>query len=117
MGMAQRRKGRKGQQEAMALLRERDWSVAELNGGTEVEDGIVTDTEGRTWSLEVKMQKSISVSHRQQAMRQAHKRRLPWMLMCHIEGSRSWLVQRQGSKPAVWDSFESTGPESQSSSN
>jgi hypothetical protein len=38
MGKSQRSKGRKGQREFRRLLEDRDWQVAELNGGTSVED-------------------------------------------------------------------------------
>lgn len=97
-----RAKGRRGQQEAANLMRSRDWSVAELNAGTAVEDFIVTDPSGKAWACEVKNTASITRAHREQAMRQAKARRLPWMLMSKISGTGSWLVQRQGERPTTW---------------
>lgn len=102
MGRASRTKGRTGQRKARALLTDRDWNVAELNNGQEVEDFIAIDSLGRSWSVEVKMCKVISHEHRKQAQAQAKARRLPWMLVSHIEGTSSWLIQRQGQLPEVW---------------
>ncbi|WP_455387415.1 hypothetical protein [Petrachloros mirabilis] len=102
MSAASRSKGRKGQREASDVLRSLDWSVAELNAGTSSEDFIATDPNGRVWSIEIKNTVAITVEHRKQAQRQAKERRLPWMLMSHIEGTRSWLIQRSGVKPTVW---------------
>lgn len=102
MGKASRSKGRRGQQEARALLESRDWSVAELNNGSEVEDFIVVSPEGKSYSAEVKNTAAITTAHRQQAMKQGQARKLPWMLLSHIAGTSSWLVQRQGEKPVVW---------------
>ena len=100
--MNSRSKGRRGQQQARDLLTERDFSVAELNSGTAVEDFLAVDTNGITWSVEVKNTKAITTEHRQQAMKQAQQRRLPWMLVSHIAGTSSWLIQRQGMNPVVW---------------
>lgn len=103
MSAAQRSKGRRGQQEAHALLTARDWSVAELNSGTSAEDFWACDlATGRTFSVEVKNAVVITLAHRKQAMAQAAKARLPWMLMAKIAGTSSWLVQRQGERPVVW---------------
>lgn len=102
MGAAERSKGRRGQQQARQLLSERDWSVAELNSGTAVEDFIATDPDGHAWAVEVKMTKAITTIHRAQAMTQAKGRRLPWMLMSHIDGTSSWLIQRKNMRPVVW---------------
>ena len=102
MGKAARDKGRRGQREAQALLRQRDWTVAELNAGTAVEDLIATDPYGKAWSVEVKNTMAITTAHRVQAMMQGMARRLPWMLMSKIANSSSWLVQRQGHRPAMW---------------
>jgi hypothetical protein len=45
---------------------------------------------------------AITVAHRKQAMEQAKRRRLPWLLMSKVAGTSSWLVQREGDKPVVW---------------
>ena len=97
-----RAKGRRGQQMAADVLRNLDWSVAELNAGTVAEDFIAVNPDGVSYSVEVKNTKSITTLHREQAMRQAKARKLPWMLMSHIAGTSAWLVQRQGCKPTVW---------------
>lgn len=102
MSKSSRDKGRRGQRVAQALLRARDWTTAELNGGTSVEDMIATDPQGRAWAVEVKNTVAITTAHRTQAMTQGRSRRLPWMLLSKIAGTGSWLVQRQGERPAVW---------------
>lgn len=102
MAKASRDKGRRGQQQARELLTSRDWRCVEVNSGTAVEDFIAIDPQGVTWSVEVKNTVAITVEHRKQAMRQAEANRLPWMLLSHIAGTSSWLVQRKGEKPVVW---------------
>jgi hypothetical protein len=84
------------------LLKDRDWSVAELNSGTQAEDFIATDPGGQAYCVEVKNCASITTAHRKQAMDQATRRRLPWMLMSKIDGRGEWLVQRQGKPSVVW---------------
>lgn len=106
MGKAQRAKGRRGQTAAAEVLRGRDWKVADLSGGTAVEDFIAVDPDARIWSVEVKNTVSITTAHREQAMRQAKERRMPWLLMSKISGTSSWLVQRQGERPVVWHGGE-----------
>ena len=101
MGKMSRTKGRAGQRAARALLQDRDWTVAELNAGTAVEDFWAVDPGGKTWSVEVKNVVSINVREfRKQAIRQAGK--LPWLLLCKIDGSSSWLVLRKGFRATVW---------------
>lgn len=101
MSKSQRDKGRRGQREAADMLRSRDWSVAELNGGTVAEDFIAVDPNGKSYSVEVKNTVAITTAHRHQAMRQAQARKLPWMLLSKIAGTSSWLVQRQAEQPVV----------------
>ena len=103
MSAAQRNKGRRGQLEARDLLTSRDWSVAELNSGSAVEDFWACElSTGKTYSVEVKNTVSITTAHRKQTMTQAAKAKLPWMLLSKIAGTSSWLVQRQGAVPVVW---------------
>ena len=52
--MNARSKGRRGQQQARDLLTERDWTAAELNSGTSVEDFIAVDPDGKSYSVELK---------------------------------------------------------------
>lgn len=106
MGLSQRRKGRLGQSVAANLLRSRDWVVDEISAGIRREDLVATDPNGRGWSVEVKNAAGILPGHKKQAMEQAAKRRLPWLLMSHISGTSSWLVQRQGERPVVWHNGE-----------
>lgn len=108
MGASQRNKGRRGQQELANLLRSRDWNVIEANAGTAVEDFVAFDADGKAWSVEVKNTVSITEAHRKQAMEQAKKRKLPWMLASKITGTPCWLVQRQGYKATVWEAGCST---------
>ena len=84
------------------LLKDRDWSVAELNAGTQAEDFIATDPNGQAYCVEVKNCAQITLTNRRQAMEQAKRRKLPWMLMNKIAGTSSWLVQRQGKRPVIW---------------
>ena len=101
-GRATRAKGRRGQTEALNLLRDRDWTVADLSAGVDSEDGLACDPDGNWWAVEIKNCASIIPAHRRQAMEQAKRRKLPWMLMNKIAGTSSWLVQRQGKAPVVW---------------
>ena len=101
-GKRTRAKGRRGQTEALNLLRDRDWTVADLSAGVDSEDGLACDPEGQYWAVEVKNCAQITLANRRQAMEQAKRRRLPWMLMNKIAGTSSWLVQRQGKRPVIW---------------
>jgi hypothetical protein len=101
-GRATRSKGRRGQTEALNLLRDRDWTVADLSAGVDSEDGLACDPDGNWYAVEIKNCASIIPAHKRQAMEQAKRRRLPWMLMSKIAGSSAWLVQRQGKTPVVW---------------
>lgn len=102
MGASQRRKGATGQRIAANMLRDRDWQVDQITAGIKSEDLIATGPDGRRWSCEVKNCATMNQAQRKQAMEQARKRKLPWMLMRKIAGSSSWLVERQGERPAVW---------------
>ena len=103
MSAASRNKGRKGQREDRELLQSRDWSVAELNSGTQAEDFWACElATGRAYSVEVKNCAAITTAHRKQAITQAGKAKLPWLLLSKIAGTSSWLVQRQSERPVVW---------------
>ena len=101
-GRATRAKGRRGQTEALNLLRDRDWTVADLSAGVDSEDGLACDPDGNWWAVEIKNCAAITTAHRKQAMDQAKRRRLPWMLVSKIHGRNEWLVQRQGKPSVVW---------------
>lgn len=101
-GRAARSKGRRGQQAFTRVLMERDWVVHELNAGKAVADFVATDPQGRTWCVEVKNTAGIPPGHMVQARGQAKKAQLPWLLANKLAGTSSWLVRRQGERPAVW---------------
>ena len=101
-GRATRDKGRRGQQAAKRLLADRDWRVIEANSGEAEADMLAIDTAGRTWLVEVKNTAAITTAHREQAMRQAREKRLPWMLASKIAGTSDWLIQRQGMASVIW---------------
>ncbi len=103
MSSYERNKGRRGQLEVANMLRSRDWIVAELNSGTACEDFLATCPRGTQYAVEVKNTVDIKQSHRKQAMEQAAKRKLPWMLVSKIAGTRFWLVQRQHQNAVVWE--------------
>ena len=115
-GKASRTKGSRGQCMAANLLRDRDWMVDQITGGIVSHDLTATDTDGRTWAVEVKNCAGILPAHKTQAMEQGKARRLPWLLMNKIAGSSSWLIQRQGMAPAVWGEKLDTTKEKPASS-
>lgn len=102
MSKASRDKGRRGQSEFGNLIRSRDWDVVDTSSGMACEDMLAKDPAGRYWSCEVKNTVAITTAHRNQAMAQAAKRKLPWLLASKIAGTSAWLIQRQGEKPTVW---------------
>jgi len=101
-GKASRSKGRRGETAAKHLLTQRDWVVHDLSAGLASADLLAADPSGRIWAVEVKATASITTAHRQQAMEQGRKAKLPWMLLSMIHGAGCWLVQRQGERPVVW---------------
>lgn len=103
-GRSNRRRGRETQCEAAKILTERDWSLIETSAGHAVEDIVATDPQGKTWSVEVKNHKLINLAaFRKQAMEQAERRKLPWLLMAKIEGEAgAFLVLRKGDGATVW---------------
>ena len=106
-GKASRSKGRRGESAFKSLLLSRDWTVHDLSAGLASADLIAVDPDGKAWAVECKATAIISVTvHRKQAMEQAKKARLPWMLANAIAGSGAWLVQRQGERPVVWSNDE-----------
>lgn len=103
-GAYTRNKGRRGQTAALNLLRSRNYIVADLTAGAATEDGLCIDEFGQAWSVEVKKTTSITCAHLKQAKEQARARgsKVKWMLMNRIAGTSSWLVRRQGVRPACW---------------
>jgi hypothetical protein len=107
MAKRSRTKGRRGETEAKLLMQDRDWDVADLTSGISAEDFWATDTNGVTWSVEVKNRKLINIREfKAQAIRNAGKK--PWMVMAKIEGCGEWLVVRKGCKSQVWPALKVT---------
>ena len=103
MGKKSRDKGRRGQREAILLLQNRDWTVLEGNSGKSTEDLWAVDDNGRTWSIEVKNVKQPNFTDiKKQAITNANKNKLPWMIMIRIPGYKSWLIIQKGNKPKIW---------------
>ena len=101
MGKSQRDKGRKAQTQAVNMLKDRDWQVIQTTPGIKNEDVVATDLGGCQWSVEVKNHKIIDICRfRKQAIEQANKRKLPWMLMMKIPSG--WLIMRKNEMPVVW---------------
>lgn len=108
-GKATRDKGRRGQTEAVKILRNRDWNIADLTSGVSSEDALARDPEGAWWVIEIKNCAVISTQHQEQAKRQAQARQLPWMLMSKIANTSCWLVQQQDGRKIrcmVWGNHE-----------
>ncbi|MCK5611894.1 hypothetical protein KAR91_59035 [Candidatus Pacearchaeota archaeon] len=99
-----RSKGKRGERKARELLADKDWNIlANTADGVECEDMIVENTSGVIYSVEVKNVKLIDIpKFRTQAMTNAKKKKKPWMLMLKIDGTKSWLIMRQGERPIVW---------------
>lgn len=103
MSKSQRTKGRIGQSTAAKMLTARGWTVDPITAGVMKEDIIGTDPSGKVWSIEVKNTLNILSTHLDQSKAQARKRKLPWMLLNHIDGSAYWLVRRRGLPPELWN--------------
>lgn len=104
MSKHSRSKGKRGERKAKELLADRDWTIiADTACGLEAEDIIAETPQGTMYSIEVKNRKAIDVGvFKKQAIRNAAKIKKPWMLMCKIDGTSSWLICQQGEKPTVW---------------
>jgi Holliday junction resolvase len=104
MSKKSRSKGKRGEREARDLLCDRDWIIlANTADGSECEDIIATCPKGTVRSIEVKNRKYIKmVEFKKQAMENANKKKLPWMVMAKIEGSSSWLIWMKGERLTVW---------------
>ena len=105
MSKSSRSKGKRGEAAARNLLVDRDFTIiANTADGSEVEDIIASSPEGKVYSIEVKNNKLINVpAVRKQAMQNAAKVKLAWMMMCKIDCTSSWLVWRKGDKPTIWN--------------
>ena len=102
MGKAARTKGRRGECAAKSLLRDRDWEIiADSTSGISTDDLIALCPDGVLHSVEVKNTKLINLpAFRKQAIENAKRR--PWLLLCKLDGTSSWLIMGRGRRPAVW---------------
>jgi Holliday junction resolvase-like predicted endonuclease len=102
MSRSERTKGARGERAAERLLISRGFVCERTREGRGSCDIVAVDPEGRTWAVEVKNRAIIVPrEHVEQARRNAGSRR--WMVLAHIEGTRSWLVLGQGRTPQVWE--------------
>ena len=106
-GRQSRAKGRQGETTARHMLEERDYECEDLSAGRASCDILACSSKGVWFSVEVKNRDVIPVLDARKQARQNAKRGTRWMTMCHIAGSRSWLVERQGERPTVWHERES----------
>jgi len=108
-----RRKGRDAQTAFRLMLEDRDWSVLPTVAGQKCCDLIAApptpaiagwvSNEGDYIAWEVKDTKLIGrPAFLAQAKRQAKEHKMPWGLACHLWGTTSWIVERQGEKPTIW---------------
>lgn len=98
-----RRKGRRAESRAEALLVAHGHVVYDMTSGKETCDLLADDLKlGVQWAVEVKdrLLWDFTAFYRQaQAQRKGRAR---WMLLLHIPRTASWLVLRQGLRPVVW---------------
>lgn len=100
MGKFSRSKGKKAQAVAIELLKDRDFDVLEGNSGKATEDLWATK-DGKLYSVEVKDRKLMDIFRwKKQAREQAKGK--PWLLMCHIPSTSTWLIFFQGENPTLW---------------
>lgn len=99
-----RNKGKRGERKARELLGDKDWNVlANTADGSECEDIIAMCPSGKVYSIEVKNRKIIDmVKFKQQARKNADKKKLIPMVMAKIEGTKSWLICEHGELPKIW---------------
>ena len=102
MGKAQRAKGRRGETICKQLLTDRDFTIlADTSAGVSQADLLVQDEMGTVFQVECKNTKIINVpAYRKQAREQAGRNN--WMLLCKIDGTRSWLVMGKDRDETIW---------------
>ena len=103
-GARQRNKGKVGERTAKYLLADHDFQViADTTAGLSTGDLVAKDQDGTIYDVEVKNRRMINVPmFLGQARKNADRSKLPWMLMCKIETTSSWLILRKGEKPTIW---------------
>ena len=102
MGKSQRDKGRRGEGTVALLLEERDYIVTDTTAG-KTEPDLIALKDGIMWAVEVKDHIVLHPNQwRKQARENAKRKKMRWMLVYHLPGYRSWVVERQGCDPAFW---------------
>lgn len=101
MGKLSRDKGRRGERTAKLLLQDRDYEIlADTTAGLSTDD-LLVQKDGHIYSVEVKNNKLIDIPKFTAQARQNAKKR-PWMLLCKIHQTTSWLVMGYGRHPVIW---------------
>ena len=102
MGKSSRNKGKRGERAAKDLLTSRDWTIlADTTAGLSTDDLVCQSPDGRVVSVEVKNCKLINVPEFVKQAR-ANAKNNHWLLLCHIDNTRSWLGMGKGRLPGVW---------------
>lgn len=103
-GKHSRSKGRRGESIVKTLLTDRDWHIcADLTAGISCADLLAYDPTGKQYSVECKNQKILDPTKwRRQSREQAKEHRMAWMLVYHVPGTSSWIVERANKRPVVW---------------
>jgi Holliday junction resolvase len=104
MGKSQRAKGRRGEAEALLVLAERGYTVADLTAGVSCED-VLAVKDGIVTSVEVKHRRIVNLADfEKQAREQAKRRRANhWLLMVRLDGyPLTFLVTGSDMTPTVW---------------
>lgn len=103
-GLKTRNKGKTGERVAKTLLADHDYIIiADTTSGLESGDIVAKSPDGTVYDVEVKNRRQIDIpTVLGQARKNAAKTDLPWMVMCKIETTSSWLVIKKGEKPTTW---------------
>ncbi len=104
MSRTQRDKGNRGQREALDVLAERGYQIAETGTGRKCEDLFGCDPSGHPVSVEVKHHAHTRWDDfRAQARTQAKARKAAWLLMCRLpDHPYTFVVEGDGIEPVVW---------------
>lgn len=105
-GNAARSKGRKGEREAKALLKDKDFTIlADTTGGLSTGDLVAKGPSGTVYDVEVKNRKVVNVAQFVgQARKNAERSKVDWMVLAKLDGTSSWLVLAKNRLPVVWHS-------------
>jgi len=104
MGRSERNKGKRGQSEALDVLTERGYAIAELSAGRACEDLYGMDPHGNAVAIEVKNTAATRwAATRTQARDQARRRGCSWLVMHRVPGHPyTFVVEGADMRPVVW---------------